>query len=242
MSNSPLFILVLIIVFAVFLLLLFGPTLFVILRKKHETGRNRLIVFSLVCEFLSVLSLAFQAGWLGFKNPAGYVIAITMLVGILGAWIINSFSTIRSDVPVWLAFLMGYILSMFGVLVLVPMLVDFLVQTVFTIPKDVRQTPMLSIDLFLSNLYLTGCLFFAGRWSRTPKPLAPLLIALTVLVLTAYMRYSHGLYKPNVMPIWYEVSILLGVVLSFGIAYILLMKSSKSNLVIPQSSEIHDGL
>jgi hypothetical protein len=224
LNNSVLLILVSLISLAVCMALLFGPTLFVIFRTRPATGRKKLIAWALISEVLAVVSLLYQAQWLGLKNPASLLFLIIILVGALGAWIIRKVSFIRSEIPQWLALLAGYLLAELGLLVLVPLLVDFLIQTVFAIPEGARRTPMLAIDLFLSTIYLTGTLFLAGWWSRSPKLYAPLLIASIEFFLTIYMRFSQGLYQPGVMPIWYEVSILLSIVLSYAIAHTLLVK------------------
>jgi vacuolar-type H+-ATPase subunit I/STV1 len=227
MSNSVFFILVSFIALAVCVALLFGPALFFIFRTRSAIGRKKLIALVLVCELLAVVSLIFQAQWAGLGNPAGVLFLIIIMVGALGAWIIRNVSFTRTEIPIWLAVLAGYLFAELGLLVLVPILVDFLIQIVFSIPEGARRTPMLSIDLFLSTIYLTGTLFLAGWWSIRPKLYAPLLIALIEFVLTIYMRFSQGLYKPGVMPIWYETSILLSIVLSYGIAHKLLVKLDK---------------
>ncbi len=71
---------------SVFLCLLWGPTLFVILRQKSSRrSRIRTITFSFVAELIAVAILAFLAEMAGLLNPAGYVLVITLATSIVGA-------------------------------------------------------------------------------------------------------------------------------------------------------------
>jgi hypothetical protein len=134
----------------------------------------------------------------------------------------------RKGVSHWLAIPVGFLFSMLGVLVAAPLLADFIVQTVLSLPEPSRQTPVLLLDLALSASFLVGTIFAAGWWARDPRTRVAVVVALLVLAITVLMRMSEGLYEPNVMPRWYEFGVVGTIALAWWIARSLLLKRQGS--------------
>lgn len=72
---------------AVVLALLWGPTIIVVawMRQHTKAQRSLSIMLSVGAEFCIAAGLALLADQIGFRNPAGYVLAIAVFVGLIGA-------------------------------------------------------------------------------------------------------------------------------------------------------------
>ena len=80
-----------VIVLLFLILVLWGPTAVAVFRQRHNSTRRykRTMAFSFFAELVIAASLSFIADRVGLLNPAGYVLAISFVVGMVGAFTIH---------------------------------------------------------------------------------------------------------------------------------------------------------
>lgn len=127
----------------------------------------------------------------------------------------------RFEASPWLVVPVGFLISALGVFILEPMLVDLIVQSILELPEESRSTPMLGLDLCLSTATLVATLYVVAWWSRRPKVLSTLLVALLVLVGVALLVSSS-----SDLPTWYQWSGCLSVAVAWLLSGLLYTKLS----------------
>jgi hypothetical protein len=99
MGNTLFVILVPIGMFTILALILWGPTVFLLFRKRRRGEIVPLGRFSgvLVAELLVASVLVAIADLMGLRNPGGYILATAVVVGAAGAYVFSRAHSIRDS-------------------------------------------------------------------------------------------------------------------------------------------------
>lgn len=130
---------------------------------------------------------------------------------------------IKSGASHWLVVPVGLFLSALAVFVVVPLVVDLIIQGALKLGEPNRSLPTLVLDLILSTSVLTLSLYVIASWSRKPKVVSTSLVALLLLAAVAALVFTPGAD----LPAWYQLASCLSVLLAWLVSGILFNRATK---------------